>query len=54
MALIPTIGALRREVAQGPFERGIAEGEDPAVGGDQPVALAIGGGADPDDRRIEA
>ena len=54
MALIPTIGALRVRLPKDPSNGGIAEGEDPAVGGDEPVALAIGGGADPDDRRIEA
>ena len=32
-----------------PWKRGVAEAEDAAVGGDEPVALAVGGGGHADD-----
>jgi hypothetical protein len=34
-------------------ERGVAEGEDPTVGGGQVVTLIIGRGGDPDDGCVE-
>ena len=50
---MPTIGALSVLATHGAVERGVAEVEDAAVGGDQPVPLAVGSGGHPDDRRIE-
>ena len=41
-------------LAGGAVERGVAEGEDAAVGGDEPVAVAGGRGGDADDGRGEA
>ena len=37
----------------GAVEAGVAEGEDAAVGGEEPVALAVGGGGHPDDRLVQ-
>ena len=61
---MPTIGAFslfaaRRacrseaESRDGAVEAGIAEGEDPAVGGHEPVAAVIGRRRDPDHRTLE-
>ena len=44
------MGWFERDVAGGAVELGVAEGEDAAVGGDQPVAAAVGGGGHADDR----
>ena len=50
---MPTIGWLRWSAAHRPEELGVTEGEDAAVGGDQPVAEAVGGGGDADDRCVQ-
>ena len=41
---MPTTGLVELEVAGRPVEAGVAEGEDAAVGGHQPVPAAVGGG----------
>jgi len=40
--------------AQGPMEAGVAEREDPAVRGDQPVTAAVRSGGHPDDRIVQS
>ena len=47
---MPTIGLVEAERAGGAVEAGVAEAEDAAVGCDEPVAVAGGGGGDADDR----
>ena len=42
-----------RWAAGGSVEGGVAEGEDPSVACDEPVALAVGGGGDADDGLVE-
>ena len=50
---MPTIGLFSwREPARA-VEAGVAVVEDPAVGGHQPVALAVGGGRHADDRLVQ-
>ena len=61
---MPTIGAFRLRgrpepagcrptAGDGAVEAGIAEGEDPAVGGDQPVATPVGRRGDAHDGALE-
>ena len=50
---MPTMGALRWMAAGGAVEPGVAEGEDAAVGGHQPVAAAVGGGRHAHDGGVE-
>ena len=50
VAAMPTIGWFRRRPPVEPWKRGVAEGEDAAVGGDEPVAVAGRCRADVDDR----
>ena len=47
MGLFKWMAARRAE------EAGVSEAEDPAVGGDQPVAVAVRGGGDPHDGLVE-
>ena len=47
------MGWLRCDGAGGSVEVGVAEGEDAAVGGDEPVAVAGGCGGDADDGLVE-
>ena len=49
---MPTMGLLRATPPVGAVEGGVAEGEDAAVGGDEPVALAVGGGGHADQGRL--
>ena len=50
---MPTTGSGRLCAAGRAVEAGVAEGEDAAVGGDEPVALAVGRRRHADDRRVE-
>ena len=50
---MPTIGWLRLIAPVEPKKRGVAEGEDAAVGGDQPVPRSGRHGGDRDDRRVQ-
>ena len=50
---MPTIGALSASAALGAVEPGVTEGEDAAVGGDLPVAAAVGRRRHADDRAFE-
>ena len=50
---MPTTGALRWVPPIEPKNDGVAEGEDAAVGGHQPVARAVIARRHPDDRRVE-
>ena len=47
------MGLLRVTAAGRAVEAGVAEGEDPAVGGHQPVALAVGGRGHAHDGLVE-
>ena len=53
MAAMPTMGWLRSHVAGRAVEAGVAVGEDAAVGGHQPVALAVGRRGHSDDGLVE-
>ena len=50
---MPTIGALRWTRAERPVESGVAEGEHPAVGRDEPVAVPGRRRRDADDRLVQ-
>src|SRR5258706_540625 len=46
-------GGVELELARGPEEAGVAEGEDAAVGGHEPVAVAGGRGRHAHDRLVQ-
>ena len=50
---MPTTGLLRTEVSGRAVERGVPEGEDTAVGGDEPVPAAVGRRGRADDRFVQ-
>ena len=50
---MPTMGWLSAMAARRAVEGGVAVGEDATVGGDQPVALAVGGRRHPHDGPVE-
>ena len=50
---MPTMGALSADGARAPVEAGVAVGEDAAVGGHEPVALAVGRRRHADDRLVQ-
>ena len=53
VAAMPTMGSLSADAARAPVEAGVAVGEDAAVGGDEPVALAVGRGRHADDGLVQ-